>query len=156
MTDVTIHTENEPPAQPDPTSAPEAVETASEAVEAVAEAEVEVAEIEAARDIEIAQIHADTDRAAIDATHDERIIALEAELVACRTRIQELEALSTVQAEVTEQATELLTQQDTHLEQSTEMNPPAEEGSEVTPVSPEDHEEPPPEPVRKKPRLRWI
>lgn len=123
---------------------------AAETVETVAEASVEIAGIEAARDIAIAEIAAETTTEIIAAEDNRTIEQLRLEIVECRTRAEVAEAQNT------ELTAQLLT-----LQQSTPLPAPEpnlldDAVNEVTLASPEEQKEPPPEPNRKEPRFRWI
>ena len=128
-----------------------AAETLAPVLEGVAEASVTVAAIEADRDVEIATIHADLERENIAAITDRRILDLERELTECRTRAE------TAEASNIELREELLTLRPLTVEAPPMEPNPSDEGSnEAIPANLEEHAEPPPEPVRKSPGLRWI
>jgi D-alanyl-D-alanine carboxypeptidase len=120
--------------------AADAVEAQADAVEATAEAAVNIAEIEAARDVEIAEITAEV--------HSEEIAARtsEEQLSECQTQISALTA-----------TVENLTTQVALLTQARSDPPPMAELSEsdaheVTP----DSQEAPEAPAKRRPRHKWI
>ena len=128
MSDVTIVTsEAEAPIAEQPASETVTVE----ATEAITDAAVEVAQIEAARDVAIAEVYAETEQTAIAAVEEQTT-----ELQACQRSIEVLTtglaSLSTEVQSIREALTLLTNPQ----------NPPAAENSEVTPEFQEAAREP--------------
>lgn len=156
MTETTIITTgtNSPDAASGSMTETEApIEATENIASEVSDAAVEIAQIEAERDVRIAEISAETTQAlAESAAEEDEIDDLDERLDQCQQSIETLHQ----RQDKTEELLQSILERLTPPEPSPQNQPILDESGEVTPDSPEVQEVAPPEPVRKRPLLRWI
>jgi hypothetical protein len=130
--------------------APEIVAAQEEVIQA---AVTERTEIESAAAVEIAEIHAETDVAAIEAAAKVATAVTREELEQCQSSIRTMEGtLATISSQV-QLISETLVETEAEEPPSPTESPENVSGDPPAARTPE--AESPPEPVKKKPAIRW-